>query len=392
MQNDITHGRKRKISLRLIILGMLVVVSIISLPCFALNPAAEPLNGTGSTQKKRVILHASLSTDHHRLVLVTSEEGTFNSYAYEVWLIDISSGIKRKLPFVPSYSEVLWQPHGDLLGYCTDTAETYDTRTGVRRRFSSAISGVKLGDVMFREWPAWSPDGRRIAYTSEIIPDPGPISCVRPGMAEESRYLLSIDVIRGGPLVTEAVDVAGRLAWCWSPDSKSILYVSDPTIKQPHPKKTRAKAFPYKWAVTKLSWSPNGSYLAALSMTPSATTAIILDKTMKQRICSASASLRRIFIWSPDSKQLVFSVELPDRSGNTVPAVLHIPERKIIRLNSAKLRNAIPITWMRALKNRDRVLFISRYRDAILVMDLATKNIQRVISLDSKGQPLLFKQ
>jgi dipeptidyl aminopeptidase/acylaminoacyl peptidase len=177
--------------------------------------------------------------------------------------------------------------------------------------------------------PAWSPDGKNLAFLSE---------------REEKAQIFLVDARGGEPWkLTDAK--AGVAAFCWSPDAKAIAYVATDAPTDEEEKKTKAKndekvvdkdpKMAHLWTIdldtkkaTRLTeggftladpqWSPDGSAIAAVRRpTPRADDDQLSDVVIVPR---AGGPLRVLFAndgpdtaprWSPDGK----SIALLTREG-----------------------------------------------------------------------------
>lgn len=131
-------------------------------------------------------------------------------------LLDVKTGKKRRLTKTdsPEYDAV-WSPDGKRLAFAFDKTspnqgdlEVYLMDTDGRNRKPLAVTQGKLSH---EESPAWSPDGKWIAYTS-----------TRDGNQE--LYLIGIDG-KGRKRLTSnpAIDAHP----CWSPDGKRIAFATN---------------------------------------------------------------------------------------------------------------------------------------------------------------------
>jgi TolB protein len=123
-----------------------------------------------------------------------------------------------------------------------------DVETGLQRRFKNpAISPVFC-------CPTWSPDGRWIVFSNEIIPGGPQIYIVRPN---------------GSSLRQITDNLMGYFNPAWSPDGKKIAYVSSGGIiyytslddNQKHAAAGHWVIDPLVAIESQLSWSPDGNWI-----------------------------------------------------------------------------------------------------------------------------------
>jgi tricorn protease len=145
-----------------------------------------------------------------------------NGSAYDVYVVPAAGGEARQLTF-HSGTDIVndWSPDGSkILFYSARGVRGFeqcelDLRTGVVKRLTRL-------ETMLR-YASYAPDGKRIAYTSMA----GPIPFWRPrykGSANAEIFVLALDEKK----TTRLTDYEGMDMWpMWSPDGKSVFYVSD---------------------------------------------------------------------------------------------------------------------------------------------------------------------
>ena len=143
-------------------------------------------------------------------------------------------------------------------------------------------------------WPAWSPDGSRIAFSREV---------------EGDRFIVVMDSdgTRQQPLT------AGGL-WeqtpAWSPDGARIAYIAGDEVIVANADATGARAaFGGVAPLGGLSWSPDGSRVAFVrdGGTGSALHVSTLDGT-GERVIAESDGKVLIPQWSPDGQRIAFHI------------------------------------------------------------------------------------
>ena len=234
----------------------------------------------------------------------------------------------------------VWSPDGrtlaltDLISPTAQTLFVMDADGSNRRRLPLAAGGK--GNVS-NFWPAWSPDGTRLAFTRSVI---GPHT--RTGWADDV-YVVDLD----GTNLRRVTTSGTALAPTWSPDGRRIAYLgvvgaadsSDSSYRlhlvnaDGSGDHTLLAASRASWApgghahIWSPAWSPDGRRLAFSRATrratkpPRAITEIYvinpdgtglrrLTRTTVERPPHTTASFWPA--WSPDGKQIVF-VSLPNR-------------------------------------------------------------------------------
>ncbi len=171
----------------------------------------------------------------------------------------------------------------------------YDTKGGARTRFTT--------DAAEENWMIWSPDGRRVALNSFV-----------PGRSR----LLESPV--GAASLTETLQTDGGGVWpvSWSPDGKSILYVTNS-------RETSndiwvlplggGKPYPFQQTPASENWaafSPDGRWVAYSSTASSDVPEVFVtrfpDKGPSWRISADGGSQAR---WRRDASEIFYLA--PDR-------------------------------------------------------------------------------
>ncbi len=198
-------------------------------------------------------------------------------------IYDVSSNdITDTLPQQPgAFLAPAWSPIDDrlLFGVLTEGNQTTDlviAANGETTTLASELEGI----VYF----GWSPDGNRIAYTSQRGP------------------LIVLDAITGETIVRSAV--SGVLSFFWSPDSQHVAYV---TLATP-PGSINAKTLTDRERVvyqeaTGIAWSvldvESGGTRRYGSFTPT--------EQMLYLLFYFDQFAQSHRLWSPDSRYLLYS-------------------------------------------------------------------------------------
>jgi dipeptidyl aminopeptidase/acylaminoacyl peptidase len=141
-----------------------------------------------------------------------------------VWVTDVANPQPRQLTFGQFYDHALtWNPRGDEIAFLSNHEPDPDANN------NSDIFAVSVSDGRVRQLtntrgceyePAWSPDGRWIAYTATTRE----VTTID-SVAEDAHVWL-LDVSGGGTRdLTFRQDRRARSPQ-WSPDSNSILYLA----------------------------------------------------------------------------------------------------------------------------------------------------------------------
>lgn len=177
-----------------------------------------------------------------------------------------------------------------------------DLRSGNPRRLT--------GDGYYKEDPAWSPDGRRIAYSS----DQGGV---------ESIHIL--DLARGTDRRLTASADSAEVGAAWAPDGKAIAYQDQTgaTYVADVSTGTARQVIPTQFEPSKASWSASGRAISIAVLTPytrrfrEGTNQILtVDLATGANTRAAPAPYKSIStrgedgpVYSPDGKQMAFVMD-----------------------------------------------------------------------------------
>jgi dipeptidyl aminopeptidase/acylaminoacyl peptidase len=237
-------------------------------------------------------------------------------------------------------------------------------RFGAPRRM--VASALRLTSPPFdANLPHWSPDGKQIAFFGS---DPGKPARI---------YLVSFD---GGAIKQVTNGESGKdgdVDPSWSPDGASLAFgcmacgaASSPSIHVVDMKSGRISALPGSEGMWSPRWSPNGRFIAGLSV--SGFKVVLYDiQTQKQ---SELSSVRSGYpSWSQDGEFLFYETVDDDASWWRV----RLRDRKVERI--AALKNMQVVTWFAQAPNnslitcapdRHRRTLCSRLESAIAFPDL----------------------
>jgi TolB protein len=195
----------------------------------------------------------------------------------------------------PEYDAV-WSPDGQRLAFALDKTspnqgdiEVYTISADGKDLQKVAVSEGKLAH---EEWPAWSPDGKRIAYTSTRDDN-------------QELYLARSD---GGEKQRLTSDPALDVHPCWSPDGKRIAFATDrwgdlelAVLEVESGKVTRLTES--RGLDDYPAWSPDGGTIAFASNRDRNLEIYLMDPDGgRPRNATQNPSLENFPAWTPDGR------------------------------------------------------------------------------------------
>lgn len=177
-------------------------------------PEPGPRNPVQLTSSAGLDTDPSFSPDGRSIAYASDQSGSFEIYVRPVAAngreIQITTDGRQN--FQPS-----WSPDGQTL--------VYSSMRGRGIWSIPASGGTPRRITDFGSRPAWSPDGKRIAFQSSPLVDLSPYARGAP----LSSVLLVVDVATGKttPLTRAGVPQGGHGTPAWSPDGRQIAFTAD---------------------------------------------------------------------------------------------------------------------------------------------------------------------
>ena len=333
---------------RVAILGVMLIIAGLGLS------AAPP--ATGPSIDDLITLRrpgAPAISPDGRSVAYTVREANWDEDRYDtqIWIADARTGERRQLTTAPKSSTApAWSPDGRHLAFASDRAErrqlyVIDPSGGEAQVLTTGAEGVGA----FR----WSPDGQSIAYA---MIDPAPDSL----KTREKTYGL--------------FDVVGQ------EHRMTHLYVLDVRTK------ASRRLTHGDFTVGSFDWSPDGTHIAfdhrinsdnANSGTADISVVTVADGTVRALVTQDGPDTAPV--WSPDGTRIVFETKMANPSffyTNTMLASIPAAGGPIDNLTAAFDEDASVVAW-----KPTGILFSAAQRTSsyLFRLDPATKRVVRML-------------
>jgi hypothetical protein len=292
-----------------------------------------------------------------------------------LWLLNIATGSVKELPGRPApMTGTPWRPQGTEIAYsdASWSIEIFDTA-----RLSTRV--IACGpDAMFM-WPAWSPDGKRVAFQANLFSDDR--------SSEEGRALMSAAGLT--PRI-EADDLGEPKAWCWDPSSASILYVRRQQRSMGGAAKGLARPFIPNLPedVIGMEWSSDGKWLACLLRAETDYAVVIFDHSLSRPVFrTEEAVTSHDLVWSPTSPDLLLRVRSAAGDAEKV-CMLSMAGGSHWDPRETKLKDVEPVAWIEDTSGSNRVFLLDRERKALLVSAGPNEEPRVLLRVRDDGVPI----
>ncbi len=236
-------------------------------------------------------------------------------HAGDIWLFDIATGEYNRVDIiVQSDRKDERQRFVDPIQYLTEfSLSPKGKRVAFCARGEIALFPAKEGRLIYltntsgirEKNPQWSPDGKSVLYVSDAT-------------GEDEIYV--IDIFDGKPVQITKNTRGWKYEPVWSPDGDKIAY-SDYSqtlyiVDTKTGKTTKVDSSDY-WEIREYSWSPDGRYLAYVKPDNHRFRSIFVFDTQDSKIYRVTESFTDDGepCWDPDGKYLYF---LSDRTYDPV--------------------------------------------------------------------------
>jgi Tol biopolymer transport system component/DNA-binding winged helix-turn-helix (wHTH) protein len=304
------------------------------------------MGATGENAKRLTEFGANPSWSPDQKQIVFTTDDTWNPTTRrinpsELWLVNVETSEKHRLPTPGDAVQPSWSPHGDRIAFWSQNAGGSDNI------FTMPAAGgkpVAVTNDVFVNWnPVWSPDGRYLYFASDRG---GAMNLWRLPIDEKSGNVLGSPE----PLTTPAPHIEHV---CFSRDGRHLAYVNDTIIQnveeiQFDPQREAVVGEP-RWVtrgimnIASPDLSADGEWLAYGTLGEKQEDLFIIgvDGTGLRQLTN-DVSKDRTPRWSPDGKRIAFE---SDRSGNFEIWIMNADGSQLRQLTRAAGPGASGAIW-----------------------------------------------
>jgi Tol biopolymer transport system component len=244
-----------------------------------------------------------------RIAFVRERDGSHDQAIY-VMNAD-GSGERRLSNSVFNDVSPAWSPDGTRIAFAS-----YREGTGGAQIYVMNADGTAQQRLTFvagdAGWPAWSPDGARIAYS--VTESPAGVTCSTPGFQPPRTWVMNADGSNAQPVTgpNDPAKTCGQLFPAWSPDGTRLAYEDMTTgAGGPHiatidlaTGQTRLEVPGHQPA-----WSPDGRSIAYYAVDSPALRVLEVGSTGGRDVVRVDETVMFMVrpAWSPDGQHILFA-------------------------------------------------------------------------------------
>jgi Tol biopolymer transport system component len=249
----------------------------------------------------------------------------FESYDEQAEIVTMRPDGTGLRVLVPNASEPAWSPDGRWLAYTAQPGQIgYPSIWRVRASGANARKvsrfKVKIPGTPIASAPSWSPDGRRVLFTAQYeLPD-------SEGSAEDGGPLTELGVFvarRDGSRPRKLRGATGFTGPAWSPDGRRIAVVTrrgDIGIMDANGRRLRV-VYHGRDLHSKLQFSPDGRHLLAIvGFGPPTINTLDIRTGRRTKIAPSEGERLTAATWTPNGKRIGYMASLGwTRKGGLPP-------------------------------------------------------------------------
>jgi Tol biopolymer transport system component len=236
----------------------------------------------------------ALSAPSERLVFTQSPN---NGFSYYVYTTAPTGGARRRISTRRAVGRPSVSPGGTKVAFAGPLTDDSDGRyalyvVGVNGRGLRRITTPTYGDMD----PAWSPDGRWIAFTRSTRGNLNSPCCLLGKVSTDGRRR------------TKLINRTGGGSWpSWSPDGRNLVFTGPGGVRVVRADGARVRLL-VRGRVTQPAWSPSGHRIALVQRTgPTRSRILTVNSTGGGvKVAADPGGMVETPAWSPDSRSLFF--------------------------------------------------------------------------------------
>jgi TolB protein len=225
-------------------------------------------------------------------------QATSNGFASFVYTASDIGRNKRRVSTRRAVGRPSVAPDGRRVAFAGPRGDDSDGRYGI---WVAGINGGALRRITSPPYgdfdPAWSPDGRWIAFTRSTRGNLNSPCCMLGKVSTDGRR------------ITRIINHTLGGSWpSWSPDSRNLVYAGRGGVWMIRADGARARLL-VRGAVTQPAWSPSGHRIAVVQQTAANRARIVTVRSTGggAQVVADPGGLVETPVWSPDGKALYFT-------------------------------------------------------------------------------------
>jgi Tol biopolymer transport system component len=226
---------------------------------------------------------------------------------FGVWLVDTTPGAIKRLSKDTVRSFVAWSPDSTRIAYGVG-----DYEKDYRLTIITVATGKATDTGLQGTGPAWSPDGKSLAYTGNVaqggswwggIPTDG--SVLATNLETKQTTVLSDPPVNRTDEQTKEWEITGSFLPAWSPDGRSVAYVRGHQVMNDSAGTETSENEIWVAAADGSSRRKVSSWRGAFAWAPDGKSLLIKDEKGLRQVAVETGESRQVVTWTlPNPPQL----------------------------------------------------------------------------------------